>query len=98
LTAIATTPDPRRKPKLTDPQISAFALDVGDELSGRVCISVDESTDRDAAFLLQDRDSSARQTVRFSRSADLSEIRRRILAACTGMLLASHDQRKKKRD
>jgi hypothetical protein len=95
LTSIATAPEPRRKPKLTDRQISAFALDIGDELSGRVCISVDESTDRDAMVLLRDRDSHAKQTVRFSRSADLSEIRRTILKACTDMLLASHGRRKR---
>jgi hypothetical protein len=97
LTAIATAPEPRRKPKLTDRQISAFILDVGDELSGRVCISVDQSTDRDATVLMRDRDSHAKQTVRFSRSAELSEIRRTILQACTSMLLASHDRRKRKK-
>jgi hypothetical protein len=88
------TPSPRR-PKLTDRQISAFTLDLGDELDGRIYLSVAGSTDRGATVLLRDRDSRAKQELSFSRSDDLGDIRRRIVHACAELLL--HGDQKRKR-
>jgi hypothetical protein len=88
--ACASTPeDGPRKAKITDDQLTAFLLDVGDELGGRLVIDRVEPRANEAILTIRDRDSGVTQRMSISRDLDLADVRRKILNASTSMLLAS---------
>ena len=92
--ACASEESPRGGNATDDGRLTAFLLDVGDELQGRILIDRVEPRTNEIIITIRDRDTRGTQRLSIARDSDLSDVRKLVLNAATKMLLHGHAARK----